>query len=51
MSSITLKIGESVQVSGITITAVNCGTLNEGGVQSKTVTIEVVDSSKAPAAE
>ena len=51
MSSITLKVGESVQISGVTITAVNVGTLNEGGVQSKTVTIEVVDLSKAPAAE
>ncbi len=36
--------------SGVTITAVSSGTLNEGGVQSKTVTIDVVDSSKAPEA-
>lgn len=50
MSSITLKVGESVKISGVTITAVSSGTLNEGGVQSKTVTIDVVDSSKTPEA-
>jgi len=51
VSTITIKVGESVKVNGVTITAVSCGTLNESGVQSKTMTIEVVDSSKTPAAE
>lgn len=57
MSSITLKVGESVTINGVTITAVSCGTLNESGVQSKTMTIDVVDSSdvvdsgQTPAAE
>jgi hypothetical protein len=51
VSSITIKVGDSVKIGGLTITAVNCGTLNEGGVQSKTVTIDVVDSSKTPEAE
>ncbi len=51
MSIITIKVGESVKIGVLTITAVNCGILNEGGVQSKTVTIDVVDSGKTPEAE
>lgn len=51
MSSITLKVGESVKIGGMTITAVSSGVLNEGGVQSKTVTIEVVESNKTSEAD
>jgi len=51
VSAITIKVGESVKINGVTITAVSCGTLNENGVQTKTMTIDVVDSSKTPAVE
>lgn len=52
MSEMTLKIGESAEIGGKTITVKGCGKHNAGGSHPvSTVTIEVEEQSTSPAGD